>query len=52
MRTENPDIAVPYFKSEIVLLKSGILEANLLEPIVQPLYAASARHYGCAVLFP
>lgn len=31
-------------------LKSGILDANLFEPIVHPLYAAFAQHYGCVVL--
>lgn len=31
-------------------LKSGILDANLFEPLVHPLYAAFAQHYGCVVL--
>lgn len=31
-------------------LKSGILEPNIFDPVIHPLYAAFAKHYGCVVL--
>lgn len=31
-------------------LKSGVLDANLFDPIIHPLYAAFAQHHGCVVL--